>query len=124
MALLAVYVHACKHYINACDCMGNPFAQFSQHFCGNRYDIHDRIGPSVVVARLNDLNIYLLNIFLFCNKVIQHLFADRHMSVYGNIIMFAVLNIGHMECFNHKTPQIYFLLCQTFHLLSFQKKGR
>ena len=117
MALFSVYVHACQHDVHACDRMCDALAQFTQHLCGDRDDIHDGIGPPVMVAWFNDLNIDLFNMFFFGNKLIQHFFADCHMSVHGNIIMLAKFHICHMESLDHETSQIDFFFCQIVHLL-------
>ena len=44
----------------------------------------------------------LLNTIILCNKLIDHLFADRHMAIRCDIIVLTPFHICHMKCFDHK----------------------
>ena len=116
MALFSIDVHTSKHHIDTRNRVRDPFSQFSKDLRGNRDNIHDRIGPSVMVAWFDDLDINLFDMFFPCYEIVQHFLADRHMSVYCNIIMFSKFYVCHMESLDHETSQINFFFSQSSHL--------
>ena len=112
MALLTVHVHTRKDNIDTRNRVGDPIPDLTKDLCGNRYDIHDRIRPAVMITRPDDLNVDLFDMLLRRNKLINHLFTDCHMAVCRDIVMVAPLYFTHVESLDHKLSQVLYFICQ------------
>ena len=95
--------------------MCNTFSNFPQHFCGNRNNIHHRICPTIMFARLDNLYVDFFNQRFRFYKLFDHLFANRHLPIDCDVIVFSPLHFIHVVGFNHKTSQIFYLFLHNYY---------
>ena len=107
VGLYAVHVHAGHHEVNAGDGVGDAFAQYAKHLGGYGDDIHNGVGPAVVIVGLDYLDVDLFDdVVVFLHERIQQLTANGHFAVRGNVVMFAPFHGIHVEGLDDQTPQV------------------
>ena len=98
--------------------MRDALSAFAEHFDGYRDNIHDGIGISVVVSRLDYLNIYLFNYFtVLSGQVFEPVIVESHCAARGNFVFISEFHFCHVESFYYESPYFNVICCHCFYLL-------